>query len=372
MWLVLEHVDGVTLEELLERSGPLSVQACVSIAQQLVATLGYVHSRGIVHRDVHPKNVWISREGEIKLSNFFLAAEQSAPPPPELLEADSGFESPSYMSPEQLLGEATDPRSDLFSVGVIFYEMVTGHRPFDASDARTTTQRIRHEPPPAISRFAADVPAVIERIALRSLQKLPADRFQSSDEMLVMLDGVLTQYGNPTPRDAILAEMARAGLVDPTTTPLPSRVPLDEPPGLLGRALLVYVASAAALVGGMLLIRDVSHDGKPHSEQPKALGGLELAPANAGYLSCIVRPWANVVVNGQHVATTPFATPIALRPGTHYVRFDHPNAPSEQRVLDVAPGQRILLDIDMQMPAAPVEPEPDLMANPPDAGSSSP
>ncbi len=373
MWLVLEHVDGVTLEELLEKNGSLSIPACVAIAQQLVATLGYVHSRGIVHRDVHPKNIWVSRDGDIKLTNFFLAAEKSAPPPPELLEADSGFESPSYMSPEQLLGEATDPRSDLFSVGVIFYEMVTGHRPFDASDTRTTTQRIRHEPPPAISRFASDVPPVIERIALRSLQKLPADRFQNIDEMLVMLDAVLAQYGNPTPRDAILPELARAGLVDPTTTPLPSRMPMDEQRSLLGRALLVYAACSVLVVGGTLMIRDVSRQGRgPHIEQPKPHTGLELAPANAGFLSCIARPWAHVVVDGQQVATTPFAAPIPLRPGTHYVRFDHPKAPSEQRVLEVAPGQRILLDIDMQMPAPPVEPEPDLMAAPPDAGSRSP
>ncbi len=370
MWLVLEHVDGASLEELLEASPRLAVPAALAITMQLVATLGYVHSRGVVHRDVHPKNIWVSREGEVKLSNFFLAAEHSTPSPPELLEADSGFESPSYMSPEQLLSEAPDPRSDLFSVGVILYEMITGHRPFDASDTRTTTQRIRHEPPPNISQFAPDTPPSVERVILRALQKLPADRFQDAAEMLVMLEAAWAQYGNPDAREMILDELSARELITRTTVVRQARPVAKEQGSTLLRATGVYSACFALLAAGGALIQGLSE--RRESVEPTERGVLELAPADAGYLSCLVNPWAHIIVDGQRVATTPFATPIPLRPGTHYVKLEHPNAPVEQRVLDVSPGQRITLEVQMQLPPAAPEPEPDLMAPPQDAGPPSP
>lgn len=370
MWLVLEHVDGVSLEQLLQRLESLSVPAALAIMQQLVTTLGYVHAHSVIHRDVQPKNIWISRDGVVKLSNFFLAAEQSTPAPPELLEADSGFESPSYMSPEQLLSEAPDPRSDLFSAGVILYEMITGHKPFDASDTRTTTQRIRHEPPPALSRFVTDVPPSVERVVLRALQKLPADRFQNADEMRVMLEAAWAQYDLPSASHVVLDELARAGVVErhAQQTARPPR-PLRTG-NHLRRAALVYAACSALLVGGGFFIQRLSPE--QDRVEPTRAGVLELAPEEAGFLSCVVRPWAHVVVDGQRVATTPFAAPIPLRPGVHYVRFEHPKAKTEQRTLDVSPGQRITLDIEMELPAPAVELEADLTRPPPDAGDRSP
>ncbi len=370
MWLVLEHVDGLSLEELLADSAQLSVPAALAITMQLVSTLGYVHSMGIVHRDVHPKNIWISREGEVKLSNFFLAAEHSTPSPPELLEADSGFESPSYMSPEQLLSEAPDPRSDLFSIGVILYEMLAGRRPFDASDTRTTTQRIRHEPPPNITQFAPHTLPSVERVVHRALQKLPADRFQDAAEMLVMLEAAWAQFGKPDAREMILDELSQRQVVTRTTVVRQPRPVAKEQGNMVLRALAVYSGCFVLLAAGGVLIQGLSE--KHVSVEPTQRGVLELAPADAGYLSCIVYPWAHVYVDGQRVATTPFATPIPLQPGTHYVKLEHPNAPAEQRVIKIAPGQRLSLDVRMQLPGPVPEPEPDLMAPPRDAGTPTP
>lgn len=368
MWLVLEHVDGITLEELLEKLGRVRPPTALAIVEQLVATLAYVHSRGVVHRDVQPKNIWLSREGEVKLGNFFLAAEQSIPAPPELLEAESGFESPSYKSPEQLLSEPTDPRSDLFSIGVILFEMVTGQRPFDASDTRTTTQRIRHEPAPPISRFAPDVPAAIERVVVRALQKLPADRFVDAGEMAVMVDEALAQYGNPNPRTLILEELGLAGVVEAAPVPVTRQPEIRQRSSVLMRAIGIYFACFLLLALGAFLIRRYSQ--KPTQLDPTRPSALELAPEGAATLSVVARPWAHVFVDGQHVATTPFATPIPLRPGTHHLRFEHPNAPPEQRTVTVARGQRLLLDIELLLAAPPPDPDPDLIAPPVDAGAS--
>jgi eukaryotic-like serine/threonine-protein kinase len=367
MWLVLEHVDGITLDELLKQ-GALSVPVALAIAAQLVDTLGYLHSQKVVHCDVRPKNIWISRAGDVKLTNFFLAQQQSVLAPPELLEADSGFEIPSYLSPEQLLSESVDARSDLFSTGVVLFEMVSAQRPFDASDTRTTTQRIRHEPPPALSRLAPEVPPSVERIVVRALQKLPADRFHDAEEMAQLIAQGLAQYPAQSVVGWVRSVFEASGTAEALKPPVAARA--LEAPTLLRRAALVYgVCLLCLLAGGALIQR--SARGNERSLAPRA-AALELMPSNAGYLSCVARPWAHVFVDGQLVETTPFARPIALSAGTHYLRFEHPNAPAERRTVVVEPGQRLFVEVEMQLPVRPVEAEPDLMRPRGDAGAHSP
>lgn len=371
MWLVLEHVDGFTLEEVLQKLGPLPVPAALAITLQLIDALAHLHEHGVVHRDVQPRNIWVSRAGEVKLANFFLAQERSAPIPPELLEADTGFESPSYLSPEQLLSEQTDARSDLFSVGVVLYEMVSGQRPFDASDTRTTTQRIRHEPPPALSRTAPDVPPSVESIIVRALQKLPADRFYDTSEMSQLLQQALTSYGNKPVQSWVKAAVLRmdgAAVEEEQALPAPRQ---SAPPNLVRRALFVFGACSAALIAGGMLIQYSARIGEKDAAPRSA--ALELLPANPGQLSCLVRPWAHVFVDGQKAETTPFAHPIVLAAGTHYVRLEHPGAPVERRTIEIVSGERLVLEVDMQLPTKPVEAEPDLLKPPPrDAGVRSP
>lgn len=147
MWLVLEYVEGLSLEELIERVGKLNPPVATAIALEIARALSHAHGFGIVHRDVQPRNVLIGFSGNLKLINFTVAVDERMPTAPELLDGSAGFSGPSYMSPEQILGEASDPRSDLFSLGVVLYEMLSGRRPFDAPDQGTTTQRIRHESP---------------------------------------------------------------------------------------------------------------------------------------------------------------------------------------------------------------------------------
>ncbi len=369
-WLVLEHVDGVSLEELLARADGITLPAALAIALSVVRTLEYVHSRGIVHRDVQPKNILLSRRGDVKLSNFYLAAERSTPPPPELLEADSGFVSPSYMSPEQLLSEPTDPRSDLFSVGVMLYEMVTGKQPFEASDTRTTTQRIRHEPPPALARFVPDVPPAIERIVLRALQKLPADRFHDASEMALMLEQALAHYDSPPKRQLILSALAKAEVIEAQVAPATRVTRTRERASTLKRAAWVYAACAVLLVGGGAAIESSYGDASPVRAMPVTTPRPD--PEEAAQLACVVRPWANVFVDGELAETTPFAHPIQLSPGVHYLRFEHPDAPPEHRTIDVAPRQFLELEIEMQLrtPIEVIEPSPE--GERPDAGDRSP
>lgn len=370
MWQVLEYVEGFTLDELLQQIGQLSIGGALAIALKLTQTLEYVHSHGVVHCDIQPKNVIVSKEGEVKLSNFYLAAAHNAPAPPELLEGDSGFASPSYLSPEQVLGETADARSDLFSVGVLLYELITAKRPFDAEDNRSTAQRIRHEHPIPLSQSITDVPPVVERLINRALSKLPADRFSDATELVRVLEHALAQLGHRSAQDTIRRALS-SGDLPPSqpSQPKPIQESPDERP--VFAALRLYAVVGALAVGGVSLIAYLAHEDSAPNNQKTS---LELLPDNAANLRVVARPWAHVFVDGQQVATTPFATPIPLSPGTHYVRFDHPKAPSEHRTLTVHPSQTIFLDVALRTPRKADHPTPFLTAAPRavDGGTLSP
>jgi serine/threonine-protein kinase len=342
-------VDGWTLDEVRERVQRFSVPAALAVLLKLLDALEYVHEHGVIHRDIQPKNISLTRGGELKLSNFFLAAEANSPPPPELLEGDSGFAALSYMSPEQVLGEPTDPSSDLFSVGVLLYEMVTGIRPFDAEDSRSTAQRIRHEAPQPLTRFLPDPPPILERILLRSLQKLPADRFADTKEMRAVIEQALAQYGSPNAQTLISETLNQAGLHEAVRAPSIRALtqPAAERRDPVSSAARVYGAALLALLSGSGIIH--AWAGATDTPRTKVARALPLAPENPALLRVVCSPWANVFVDGQLVTTTPFAEPIPLSPGVHYIRLEHPNARPEQRELHLAAGQRALLDVRMTL-----------------------
>lgn len=358
MWLVLEHVDGWSLEELLVEVRRLGIPTALAIARELVVALDHVHHNGLVHRDVRPRNVFVSRRAEVKLGNFYLAAEVGTPPPPELLEGNSDFPDLSYMSPEQILGEHTDARSDLFAVGVILYEMVSGQRPFEAGDNRTTAQRIRHEPPRPLPTEVPLESPLLERIVQRALSKMPSDRFADAAEMLLLLDMALAEY-QVSPREALLQGLVQASLVEGRPTRAP-RTPVRHKGLLLPQAAAVCGLLLALFLAGVYSIHRLF--ARPERERVAEATELPLKPADAAALRVLARPWAHVFVDGQHVETTPFANPIPLRPGVHYLRFEHPNSAPVPRRIELLPGQNLLLEVDMPMPQPTRDPNEMLVA----------
>ncbi len=368
MWLVLEHADGVTLEELLSKSAPLSPGAACAIALEVARALDHAHNHGIVHRDVQPRNVLISRRGHVKLLNFAVAVDERLPTAPELLDGTTADGGPAYMSPEQILGEPADPRSDIFSLGVMLYQALAGRHPFDAPDQRTTTQRIRHDAPPPLGRTVTGLPSSLERTVLHCLEKMPSDRFHTTGELVVALKRVLENLGEATPHVLVAQQLAAAGLVvdellgeseAPISLPSPRPFPLWQAAGGL------LPLAALAVAGGLVI-----QYGLPHGNEAGARGHtprLELAPEDAAHLHVVAQPWAHVDVDGQRVDTTPFARAIPLAPGRHYVRLAHPNAPDERRTVDVTAGETVLLDVQM-MVALP--PDPDAGAPAPSASSA--
>jgi serine/threonine-protein kinase len=360
MWLVLEDVDGFSVHAVLGKTPKLDQRAATAIALEVARALEHAHQRGIIHRDVQPRNVLISRRGDVKLVNFAIAVDERLPSLPELLDGRGNPAAPAYMSPEQILGEPADPRSDLFSLGVVLYEMLTGSRPFEGPDDRTTTQRIRHDPPPPLAQAAPHVPPALERAVYRCLEKLPTDRFRSAGELTRALEDILVTTGADGAATPVLSVLHDAGFVAPPKAPRDTAAAKFSHVAApsVARIVAVLALFGTLIAAGGAAIQLAS--GRSSAQGPARVASrLELVPAEAAYLRVVAEPWAHVVIDGQQVATTPHARPIPLPPGTHYVRLEHPDAPVERRTIELVAGETTLLDVKLSVAVSEtVTPEP--------------
>jgi len=192
-FIALQYVEGETLDLRLRQS-PLDLQETLRSAVQIVDALSEAHAHGVLHRDIKPGNIMITTRGEAKVMDFGLAKYASVDGEIAAAETASALSgrgdiigTTAYMSPEQARGEQLDPRSDLFSVGVLLYEMVSGQRPFAGkSSAAIAAAILTHEPPP-LARFNPGTPAEFERIVAKLLKKQPDNRYQTAKDLLIDL-----------------------------------------------------------------------------------------------------------------------------------------------------------------------------------------
>jgi ketosteroid isomerase-like protein len=186
--IVMELLEGQTLGEIID-AGRLSTDAAINIIDQLLDAVGYAHSRGVVHRDIKPDNVFITSDGRVKLTDFGIASLNAGG---TLTQAGTVLGTPGYMSPEQVVGSPADGRADIFAVGVIAYELLTGHNPFGATDGSPPTTilyRVVHEQPPELGALDSALPPHLAQIVSRAMAKDPAQRYQTAEEMRADLRG---------------------------------------------------------------------------------------------------------------------------------------------------------------------------------------
>jgi serine/threonine-protein kinase len=351
MHLVLEFVDGFSLAELLKKRPGVPPDSVAAIGAAVARGLAHAHERGIVHRDIKPANVLVSRLGAVKIFDFGIAQRTSSEPSglsAPRLEDMAAFGTPAYMSPEQILGETVDARSDIFSLGVVLYQLVCGARPFERSDEpdrRPSAHRIRRDPPIPLHRRAPDVPLALERIIMRAIEKLPADRFQSAEALAEQLEELAQARTGARSEELVLRALEHAGLV-PAREGTGEKAPRLRARASVRRAIAgLAVVGVVAVAGGIAIQASARREGEAAGSRP-----LELVPAAPGALRVLATPWAEVWVDGQRIDVTPFARGIPLPPGTHYVTLVHPSAPVEKRTVVIVSGETRTLDVVMAVP----------------------
>ncbi|MGB9334465.1 MAG: serine/threonine-protein kinase, partial [Candidatus Acidiferrales bacterium] len=183
-FLTMEFVDGEDLASLMRRIGRLPPDKAVEIARQMCAGLAAAHEHGIIHRDLKPANIMLDGRGRVRITDFGLAGLAA-----EIGGADARAGTPAYMSPEQFAGGDVTPKSDLYSLGLVLYEIFTGKRPFDASSSEEMARQRDKSAPTHPSQIVKDIDPLVERVILRCLEKDPARRPASALQVAAALPG---------------------------------------------------------------------------------------------------------------------------------------------------------------------------------------
>ncbi len=183
-YIVMEYVDGTDLKKLINQAAPLPVERAVAIAEAVANALEAAHRVGLVHRDIKPQNIIIAHDNDVRITDFGVAKSHLST---ALTETGVTFGTVDYISPEQAQGKAATPRSDIYSLGVTLYEMLTGRLPFTGDNAVAVAMQHVSTPPPPPRRFNSLIPVQLEAVILRALAKDPAQRPQSAAELVQLL-----------------------------------------------------------------------------------------------------------------------------------------------------------------------------------------
>lgn len=189
VFIAMELLEGVSMEEWMSAGAP-QMADIVDIAVQIAEALDYAHRRGIVHRDIKPTNIIVTLDGKVKLTDFGIARIEDASATYQT-QAGEILGTPSYMSAEQVMGKTIDGRSDLYSLGVILYQLCTGTRPFKGANLSAVFMAITQETPPAPHELNPSLSPAMSRLILRSLSKTPEERFANGNEMAAALKACL-------------------------------------------------------------------------------------------------------------------------------------------------------------------------------------
>jgi beta-lactam-binding protein with PASTA domain/predicted Ser/Thr protein kinase len=246
-YIAMEYLDGRTLKRVIDEEAPLQSVRAIDLVLQILRAARFAHKRGVIHRDLKPHNVIVDAEDRAKVTDFGIARAGAS----DMTQTGSIMGTAQYLSPEQAQGLPVTPQSDLYSIGIVLYEMLTGRLPFDGESAVTIALKQVNEPPVPPSRFNAAITPELEGIVLRALAKDPAERFADADELILALGRC---------RGSLLAEpmpggdtAAFAAVIDEPPPPVVADEEVayaDEPPGrrrwwIALLALLVVLGIAA-------------------------------------------------------------------------------------------------------------------------------
>lgn len=251
-FIVMEYVDGPSLSQLIRRDGALHPRRAAEIASEVAAALGFAHSQGVVHRDVKPGNVLLTASGQAKVADFGIARAMSSVDE-ELTQTGSVMGTATYFSPEQAQGLPVDARADLYSLGVVLYEMVAGRPPFSGDTPLAIAYKHVQDLPARPSTIVPDIPVGLEAIIMKLLQKQPLDRYASAEDVRADLNRFLS--GETTFAEASLVSAGASVAAASATTVQPAvaeefdEFDEDEPRSRTGLFIGILVLLLVLLAG---------------------------------------------------------------------------------------------------------------------------
>jgi eukaryotic-like serine/threonine-protein kinase len=302
-YIAMEFLDGRTLKELIVGHGAAPVRVAIEYARQILSALRFAHRHGIVHRDIKPHNVLVDAEGRVKVTDFGIARAGTS----QMTETGSIVGTAQYLSPEQARGGEVDQRSDLYSLGVVLYELLTGKTPFEGDTPVEVAMKHLSNAPKPPSELRKDIPPELDMVVLRALAKDPNDRYQSADEM----EGDLDRVARGLPVAAATVDTATqvmrrppATQVESTAATMIAPVPgasRDVPPPFIEEEehvgherpwwawLLAFLFVVAAVVAGILVWQELSgskatipvqlYTGQPVQQAEQQIRNSNLTPS---------------------------------------------------------------------------------------------
>jgi hypothetical protein len=342
-YIVSEFVEGMDLGKLIAEKGPFPFDVAQYVMLILAKTLDAVHSQGIIHRDLKPSNILIADDGSVKISDFGLA--RSLKLPSVTLEG-SIIGTPGYMSPEQVTAQPLDQRTDIFSLGVVFYELLTGTNPFSGktySEIITNITKIRPRPIPNLN------PALRDGIQ-KMLQKDPSKRLKNLSPVVEVLE-------------KLPGTIERAEFVRFLQAGSSARPPLKPRASGWMRALYLLILVPGLVYFGFRLVP--KHPSPSPATAPEV---VRIQPAKPlprettrtvavstpiiktgdGYLQITVNPWAEIYIDGADVGRTPISQPLKLASGVHSLKLIYEEQSIYEETLTIQAGQTDTLAVDLK------------------------
>jgi serine/threonine-protein kinase len=268
-YIVFEYVDGENLKQLIERTGPMPARRAVELALEMADALAFAHEHGLVHRDVKPQNVLLTPDGEAKMTDFGIA--RSLDVEQGVTQTGTVLGTSNYLSPEQASGKPVTPATDVYSLGVVMYELLTAEVPFPGENFVAVAMKHLNDPPPDLREKRPDVPLRLIAAIERALEKDPARRFGSMDQFAWELRQCLAEMGAPDADRTFIATspVMRESRPHPVRAGRRRRWPVY---------VLVLLIAAAAIAAGILGLGGSSNKdasgGSPAASTPISLSGV--------------------------------------------------------------------------------------------------
>ena len=307
VWFIaMEFVQGRELKACFEANERFKTTDIVRIMSQILSALDYSHRQGVIHRDVKPANIFLLPDGTVKVADFGIAHVESS----NLTQVGTVMGTPSYMSPEQIMGLPVDGRSDLFSAGVILYQFLTGERPFAGSTATTTMQKVLKEEPLAPSTLNVQLLPALDAVVRKALAKRADERFQNAQEFSDALRGAAAVTAAP------VAASGAAGSVEPTIIAAPGATaikppPAPEPPGATAPAPTKRSFSPALAIGAVAVVIAVGAAGW-FVYQLKSADNSKTALTQASSQAASTTPSSNTPSSTSATASKPEAGTLVI------------------------------------------------------------